>query len=121
MRGYPRFNFPAFEAAAKRLREEGHVVLSPAERDLAEGFDPDNPGEITLARYEAWMAKAIAEIDTCDAVYMLIGWANSPGACREYDHAVAHDKWVLFEGEPTRVMSSTRSEDWWEGWKGGDA
>ena len=33
MRGYPNFNFPAFDFAAAKLRAEGHQVFSPAERD----------------------------------------------------------------------------------------
>ena len=43
MRGYPEFNFPAFHAAAAKLRAEGHTVFNPAERD-AEAF-----GNITSA------------------------------------------------------------------------
>lgn len=34
MRGYAEFNFPAFHAAAARLREQGHTVFNPAERDI---------------------------------------------------------------------------------------
>ena len=40
MRSYPAFNFPAFHAAAKDLRERGHAVWSPAENDEKMGFDP---------------------------------------------------------------------------------
>lgn len=34
MRGLPKFGFPAFHAAAAKLRAEGHEVFSPAERDI---------------------------------------------------------------------------------------
>ena len=34
MRGIKDFNFPAFFAAAKKLRLEGHEVFNPAERDV---------------------------------------------------------------------------------------
>ena len=33
MRGIPEFNFPAFHEGARRLREAGHEVFNPAERD----------------------------------------------------------------------------------------
>ena len=33
MRGIPEFNFAAFNAAAERLRRDGHLVFNPAERD----------------------------------------------------------------------------------------
>lgn len=34
MRGYPEFNFPAFNEATAKLRAEGHDVFNPAERDI---------------------------------------------------------------------------------------
>lgn len=34
MSGIPNFNFPAFNAAAERLRSQGHSVFNPAERDV---------------------------------------------------------------------------------------
>ena len=36
MRGFAEFNAPAFNVAAKRLREEGHEVNSPIEHDAPE-------------------------------------------------------------------------------------
>jgi nucleoside 2-deoxyribosyltransferase len=37
----PRFNFDEFDRHAAMLRGRGHIVISPAELDRAEGFDPD--------------------------------------------------------------------------------
>ena len=34
MTNIPLFNFPAFNAAAKHLRSQGHEVFNPAERDI---------------------------------------------------------------------------------------
>ena len=39
MRGIPEFNHPAFTEGARMLREAGHEVFSPAERDRFSGFD----------------------------------------------------------------------------------
>ena len=36
MSGLPSFNFPAFDAAARDLREQGYDVVSPAELDSEE-------------------------------------------------------------------------------------
>lgn len=41
MRRRPRFNFPAFDAAAELLRGFGHQVCNPAERDREHGFTGD--------------------------------------------------------------------------------
>lgn len=38
MRGYDRFNFPAFDAAKDRLIEMGWDVVSPADLDRAVGI-----------------------------------------------------------------------------------
>lgn len=56
MRGYKDFNFPAFQAAAKALRDDGHEVFNPAEKD-EEKNGPDTgksetgeEGEIAAAK-----------------------------------------------------------------------
>jgi hypothetical protein len=46
MTGYPRWNFDAFDEAARQLRSDGHDVVSPHELDLERGFDPDAPVEV---------------------------------------------------------------------------
>ena len=39
MRGFPLYNFPAFDAAAAELRRHGHTVISPADHDREMGFN----------------------------------------------------------------------------------
>lgn len=77
MTGLPDLNFPAFHAAAARLRAEGHHV--------------ENPAEINADPTAAWsdcMRKDIARLVTCDAIHLLPGWSKSKGACLEHQIAV---------------------------------
>lgn len=78
MRGIPDYNFPAFHAAAKSLRERGHFVWSPAERDeQQDGFDPAKDEAKPLRYYMAYDLPAVLN---SDAVAVLPGWENSTGA-----------------------------------------
>lgn len=83
MRGKPRLNFDAFFAAGQSLRHHGWRVLCPAEADVAEGFDPDSPGEISPERYDEWMRRDFDMIRLSDAIFLLRGWQESAGARRE--------------------------------------
>lgn len=90
MTGVPQFNFPAFDAAAHRLRGVGFDVVSPAELD-----DPDTraaalastdgaPGTgssngETWGDFLARDVKLIAD-QGIEAVVVLDGWERSRGA-----------------------------------------
>ncbi len=88
-------NFPMFAHATKDLREMGCEVISPAEEDLKEGFDPSCPQDFPLEKYEAWMKRDFAFIRGCDAICLLPGWEASPGAKRELALALALDLEIL--------------------------
>ena len=75
--GYPDLNFPAFHAAAARLRAAGHHVENPAEINA----DPS-------AEWLDCMRADIARLVTCDAIHLLPGWSKSRGACLEHQIAV---------------------------------
>jgi hypothetical protein len=96
MRGIPDFNFPAFHAAAARLRAEGHVVFNPAEKDLETfGDKASSPtgNEKTFARKVGMtpmeLRRAVFFVDVewicrnADAIYLLPGWQASKGATAE--------------------------------------
>ena len=78
MRNVPDYNFPAFDFAAEKLREEGYTVFSPADNDR----ETDNQG----ASFD--IRRALRD-DTrwiclyADAVALLPGWENSKGAKAE--------------------------------------
>lgn len=94
MRGYAQFNFPAFNAAAKRLRDLGHEVFNPAERDATVGFDPtemdgdENLADLGFSLREALAADTEYIATHADAIAVLDGWESSSGARAEV--ALAH-------------------------------
>jgi hypothetical protein len=89
MRGIDQYNFPAFHEAAKQLRAAGYEVVSPAEMDIALGFDPNDGGEFTEEMYHAAMRRDIETVLSVDGVALLHGWRASKGANVEHDVARA--------------------------------
>jgi Domain of unknown function (DUF4406) len=100
MRGIREFNFPAFYAAAAKLRAEGHEVFSPAERDNEKhGVDISKGnarGDERLATEQhgfnlrdalgddlAWICAH------ADGIALLPGWEVSKGANAERATAIA--------------------------------
>ena len=69
MSGLPQLNYPAFNAAAEKLRAAGHEVENPA----------DNPAP-ECGSWEGYMRLAIKQLISCDTIYMLEGWIESRGA-----------------------------------------
>lgn len=86
MTGLPDLGRPKFQAAAKKLRDDGFVVLNPTE--LPDGM----PGD----RY---MPICLAMVCAADAVYLLSGWRESPGATLERNYALYQGKIIIEEGE----------------------
>lgn len=88
MTGLPGLNFDTFHAKTAELRAEGHFVINPAEINC----DP-------TAGWNECMRADIAQLVTCDAVYMLPGWEKSRGATLEHHIASALAMQVLGEVE----------------------
>jgi len=94
MSGYPEFNFPAFFTAAEKLRSAGWSVFNPAEKEDEKGLDPEayKTGDAKGAMQAGFNFREVYTWDVnkvieSDAIYMLPGWEQSPGARGE--HAVA--------------------------------
>lgn len=77
MTGLPEHGFPAFHAAAAKLRELGHEVIDPAEETLAEYGTLDDAAKIP---WEVHLRRDIALLMTCDVIVMIDGWRDSKGA-----------------------------------------
>src|SRR5947209_6461050 len=91
MTNYPAFNYPAFDDAAKSLREAGHDIICPAELDephirAAIMESPDgNLAALQEATGESFAdflsrdIKIVADAAT-ECVVVLPGWEKSRGA-----------------------------------------
>ena len=88
MTGLPDLGYPAFNAEAARLRALGHHVENPAE-------NPEPP----CKSWAGYMRLAIAQLVTCDAIYMLPGWETSKGARIERKLALDLSMQVIYPRE----------------------
>ena len=79
-------NFPAFHEAASRLRGQGFEVVNPAE------INPDH-----AMPWAECMRRDIAELVTCDVIYLLPGWESSKGATLEHHIATRLGLAVIVE------------------------
>ena len=91
MRGYKHYNFPAFDAAAERLRRLGFEPVSPADIDRERfGFNPAKlPDDHDWNQLpEGWDIREVAKrccdaVIGCDGLVMLHDWRESSGAKAE--------------------------------------
>ena len=67
MTGRKDFNRPAFDRAAKKLREQGYAVINPAE--LPKGWT-----------WRKYMARAKRDLAKADGIAFLPGYLDSRGA-----------------------------------------
>lgn len=77
MTGIKDYNYPAFNYAAQRLRDEGHFVLSPVDAEK----------ENVLGEHQTWewyMRRSLRMISRADSIALLPGWGGSKGAILEY-------------------------------------
>lgn len=111
MRGYPQFNFPAFDAAAALLRAEGHEVFSPAEHDRSvygEDFGKDavtgnETGALDFSLRGALGADTAYICSTAEAVAFLPNWERSNGALAEWALARALGLQIRYLGDANAV------------------
>lgn len=94
MTGHENHNFPAFHAAAERLRASGLEVVNPADHGLVDGLG--------WADYMRW---DLVKLAGCHSVYVLPGWEKSKGASLEV--AIAHALGMpLFTVDGAPVLAS---------------
>lgn len=105
MRGYPKFNFPAFFKAEEQLTKEGHNVFNPAAKDIekyGDKFWKKSRGSLSEAEKKGFSLRKALGADVkwiceeADAVALLPGWKKSKGARAEKALAEALGLEVLF-------------------------
>lgn len=108
MKGYPLFNFPAFHAAAAKLRALGHEVFSPAERDIerhgtdiSAGNKAGDEAEAT-AKHGFDLRVALGDdlawiCSHAEGIALLRGWQHSKGAAAELATARALGLAAMFQ------------------------
>lgn len=89
MRGYPQFNFPAFDKAASLGRALKWEVISPADMDREHGFDERVHHDFTPGERREFIRRDVEAImslraEDGDAIAMLPNWEKSGGARAEY-------------------------------------
>lgn len=99
MTGIEHYNFPAFDEAAKALREAGHTVFNPAENDRENGFDATGLAGHEAAEHGFDLRTALKQdlswiCDHAEGIALLDGWGHSKGAKAEI--ALAHALGIPF-------------------------
>lgn len=97
MSGYKNFNFEAFNGAAEYLISLGWDVFNPAAKDTEKHPDIENNPEgdpILAAQKDGFNFREaylwdVSKVIEADAIFMLEGWEQSPGARGEHAVAVA--------------------------------
>ena len=91
MSGYPDNNYGAFLRKQQELEEAGWEVINPCEMDLEAGLRPDV--EFTRKDYMRAARRDLKALKSVDAIYMMSGYENSPGA--NWEWAFAKEEGIL--------------------------
>lgn len=113
MTGYPRWNFDAFHAAEKYLKDRGYVVHNPARYDEESGFDPNDNSPLDPAFYEDKLREDHDLIDASTTILLLPGWSMSNGARREVQYAASRPRrpaFYLFDPAAPNMQYVTSDE-----------
>jgi hypothetical protein len=88
MRGYDKFNFPAFDATRDVLLQNGRNVISPADIDRASGCDENTPPAQVMDQrvfvFRDFFALFFIANRSNGAIAMIPGWEKSTGAAAEF-------------------------------------
>ncbi len=82
MRGYPEYNFPAFDKYQAYLEEQGMKVISPANLDRKFGFNPKTDA-VTPKLIRKMIQRDVEAICNVKTFVLMPGWETSKGVAVE--------------------------------------
>lgn len=89
-----------FNLAEIRLKDAGYSVVNPAKCNCSLPVD---------TKHEEFMHVCFAQMDLCDAVYMLKGWDKSNGCRQEFEYASRNGMTITFEGGTVDGKQTSKS------------
>ena len=78
-----------FDKAEDLLQKASCTTVNPARCNM---FLPED------LRHEDYLHVCKAQLDLCDAIYMMKGWEKSNGCRQEFEYASRHGISITFEG-----------------------
>lgn len=87
MRGYPGWNFAAFDDGAKALCDVGYAVASPVDTDRDLGITEQSTDAEVKAVLPLVLSVDIEAIRHSDGIALLPGWPASEGVAFELHYA----------------------------------
>lgn len=90
MRGYEKFNFPAFDAARDAMLAKGFHVISPADIDRVTEKDAEDPSKVDVtdqSRFvlrDFWAIFFLKKSGDFNGIVLLDKWFKSTGASSEF-------------------------------------
>lgn len=107
MAGYSEHNFPAFEDAARILRQTGLTILSPHEMPTPEGF-------AEMSEQDQWKVMVDLDIaamkEVCKGIILMKGWPQSRGARAELTVAMELD-WEVWYYHDYQLTNMNRRKN----------
>lgn len=87
--------------------KENFAAAEREAREKLSDWEPEifNPANIILpkdATHEDYMKICMQKLADCDTIYMLNGWQESRGACREYGYALGRQMAIFRQPKPEK-------------------
>lgn len=104
MSNLPQLNHPMFDRVTAALRNQGHTVFSPAEKDRDWGLDPNLASNFSTLDVHMVLRWDLQKIMECDVLVLLPGWKRSEGTKLEVIVAISTGRQIFYWSEAAQSM-----------------